>query len=157
MSCRRTFLVIALVLGAVASAWSKDFPLQIKVLSGESSQFQGPPLDPPNCNWRDLDAYCYNSSPKTYVENTMAVLEPDGKSLKIACTVYNQWSHCTSLPVNQSFQARIGKRGLEIRYFDQHGKMRTQLYEVLRKNGDGVSRATTGPMEEENEQTPACN
>jgi hypothetical protein len=87
----------------------------------------------------------------------MAVLEPDGKSLKIACTVYNQWSHCTSLPVNQSFQARIGKRGLEIRYFDQHGKMRTQLYEVLRKNGDGVSRATTGPMEEENEQTPACN
>ncbi len=149
MSCRRIFLVIALLLGSVASVWSKAFPLHIKVLSGESYQFQGPPLNPPNCNWRDLDAYCYGSSPRTYVENAMLVQEPDGKSLEIGCTVYNRWSHCASLPVNQSFPARMGKRGLEIRYPDPHGKTRTQLYEVLRENGDGASRVTTEPMEEE--------
>ncbi len=143
MSCRRIFLVIALLLGSVASVWSKAFPLHIKVLSGESYQFQGPPLDPPNCNWRDISAYCYGSRPETYVKNTMVVQERDSKSLEIACTVYNRWSHCANLPVNLSFQARMGKRGLEIRYPDQHGKMRTQLYEVLRRNGDGVSRATT--------------
>jgi hypothetical protein len=135
MHAPRLFFVVTLLLAAMASAWSQDLPLQIKVLSGESRQFQGPLLDPPNCNWRDISAYCFGSSPQTYVENTMVVQEPDGKSLEIACTVYNQWSNCTSLPVNQSFQARMGKHGLEIRYLDQHGKMRKQVYEILRENG----------------------
>jgi len=144
MSCRPIFLVTALLPVTVASSWSKDFPLHTKVLSGESYQFQSPRLNPPDCNWRDLDAYCYSSSPKTYVENTVVVQKADGKSLEIACTVYNRCSHCTSLPVNQSFQARMTKHGLEIRYLDQHGKMRTQLYEVLRRDGDGVNRATAG-------------
>jgi hypothetical protein len=119
----------------LASAWAKDLPLQIKVLSAESHQFQAPPLDPPNCNWRDISAYCYSSSPETYVENTMVVQEPDGKSLEIACTVYNQWSHCATLPVNQRFQAWMGKHGLKIRYLDQHGRMREQVYEIVRENG----------------------
>lgn len=129
--------VLAVAILFLASAWSKDLPLQIKVLSGESHQFQGPPLTPPNCNWKDISAYCYSSSPETYVENTMVVQEPDGKSLEISCTVYAQWSHCTTLPVNQSFPAWMGKHSLKIRYLDQHGKVREQVYEVLRENGKG--------------------
>jgi len=145
MHWHRLFFVVTLLLAGMPSAWSEDLPLHIKVLSGESRQFQGPPLAPPNCNWRDIDAYCYSSSPQTYVENTMVVQEPDGKSLEIACTVYNQWSHCTSLPVNQSFQAQMGKHGLEIRYLDQHGKMRKQVYEILRENGKEASSIIQEP------------
>ena len=139
MYCARLFFAVTLLLAAMASAWAQDLPLQIKVLSGESHQFQGPLLDPPNCNWKDINAYCSSSSPTTYVENTMVVQEPDGKTLEIACTVLNRWSNCTTLPVNQSFQARMGKHGLEIRYSDQHGKMRTQVYEILGENGKGAS------------------
>jgi hypothetical protein len=73
----------------------------------------------------------------TYIENTMVVQEPDGKTLKIACTVYNQWSHCTDLPANQTFQARRVKHGLEIRYLDQHHKWRKQVYEIVSDNESG--------------------
>jgi hypothetical protein len=123
--------LLALMLFLSASAWAKHVPVQVKVLSAESHAFQGPPLDPPNCNWKDISAYCYGSSPEIYVENTMVVQETGGKSLKIACTVYNQWSHCTDLPLNQTFQATMRKDGLEIRYLDQHHKVRKQLYEIL--------------------------
>ena len=116
--------ILALGTLFLASAWSKDLPIQIKVLSGETRQFQGPPFPPVNC------AYCSNSSPETYVEHTMVIQEAGGKSLEIACTVYNQWSRCTNLPVNQSFQAWMGKRSLKIRYLDQSGKMREQVYEI---------------------------
>ena len=138
MHCHRLFFVVTLLLAAMPRAWSEDLPLHIKVLSEESRQFQGPRLAPPDCNFQDISAYCF-SSMKTYVENTMIVQEPDGKSLEIACTVYNQWSHCASLPANQSFQARMEKHGLEIRYLDQHGKMRKQVYEILRENGKETS------------------
>jgi hypothetical protein len=123
--------LLALMLFPSASAWAKHVPVQVKVLSAESHAFQGPPLAPPNCNWKDISAYCYGSSPEIYVENTMVVQETGGKSLKIACTVYNQWSHCTDLPLNQTFQATMRKDGLEIRYLDQHHKVRKQLYEIL--------------------------
>ncbi len=135
MFCRHCLFTFSFLLAGMASAWSEDFSLQIKVLRAESHEFQAPPLVPPGCNWRDISAYCYGSSPETYVENTMVVREPDGKSLEIACTVYNQWSHCASLPVNQDFSARRTKHGLRIRYLDQHGKMRKQLYEILPDTG----------------------
>lgn len=122
--------ILALSTFFLASAWAKDSPFQIKVLSGETRQFQGPPFPPVDCEWRGISAYCNDSSPVTYVENTMVVQGPDGKSLEIACTVYNQWSPCTTLPVNQSFEASVAKRGLKIRFVDQHGKMREQLYEI---------------------------
>src|SRR5277367_5016263 len=114
--------ILALSTLFLASAWSKDLPIQIKVLSGETRQFQGPPFPPIDCVWRDISAYCSNSSPEAFAEHTMVVQEPGGKSLEIACTVYNQWSRCTNLPVNQSFQAWMGKRSLKIRYSDQSGK-----------------------------------
>jgi hypothetical protein len=104
----------------------------MKVLSAESYEFQAPPLAPPDCNWRDISAYCYSSSPETFVENTMVVQEPDGKRLEIGCTVYNRWSQCRTLPLNQSFDARRKKRSLEIRYVGQHGKKRKQIYAILR-------------------------
>ncbi len=131
---RQILCVLTLLLMAAASAWSKESPLQIKVLSAESRIFEGPPIAPPDCNWRDISAYCTSSKPESYVENKMAVQEPDGKTLEIACTVYNQWSHCASLPVNQTFKARIVKNGVEIWFKDQRGKLRKQVYEVLSQN-----------------------
>jgi hypothetical protein len=108
MHSARLFFVVTLLLAAMASAWSQDLPLQIKVLSGESRQFQGPPLDPPNCNWRDISAYCFGSSPKTYVENTMVVQEPDGKSLEIECTFITGGRIASTCP-----SIRVFKRGWE--------------------------------------------
>lgn len=134
MSSFRLFFAVTVVFSAIASASSKPLPFQVKVLSAESQSFKAPALDPPNCNFHDIDAYCSSSSPQTYVENTMVVQEPNGKSLEVACTVYNQWSRCTTLPVNQSFQATVEKHGLEIRYSDQNHKMRKELYKILREN-----------------------
>ena len=125
------FVAVTVFLSAMASAPPKPIPLQIKVLSAESHTFLRPPFYPPNCNWRDLDAYCDNSSPVTYVENTMVVRESSGQSVEIACTVYDPWSRCVDLPVNQTFQAKSEKRGLEIRYQDEHHKWRKELYEIV--------------------------
>ncbi len=130
----RLFSVVVLSLAVLPGAWAKERPFPIKVLSAESQQVEGPPLAPPDCNWKDISAYCYSSSPETYLENTMVIQEPDGKPIKITCTVYNQWSHCVPLPVNQTFEARIGRRGLEIRHIDPHGKVSKQLYEILGQN-----------------------
>ncbi len=126
-------------LAAMTNAWPQNLPFQIRVLRAESREFQAPPIDPPNCDWKDISAYCYNSSPETYIENTMVVQKSDGTSLEVACTVYNRWSHCASLPIDQSFQARTEKRGLEIRYMDRYGKMRKQFYEILRQGGKAAS------------------
>jgi len=139
MACRRLLFIVTFFLAAMTSAWPQNLPLQIKVLSAESRQFQAALIDPPDCNWKDISAYCYSSSPQTYVENTMVVQEADGKSLEVECTVYNQWSPCAALPVNHSFQAAIEKHGLEIRYPDQNGKMRKQLYEIVSGNGKQTS------------------
>jgi len=131
MTWRRLLFAVTFYLAAITNAWPQNLPLQVKVLSAESRQFQAPPIDPPNCNWKDISAYCDSSSPQTYFENTMVVQEPDGESLEVACTVLNLWSPCAVLPVNQSFQAQREKHGLEIRYPDQHGKMHKQLYEIV--------------------------
>jgi hypothetical protein len=143
---RRSLVLFVLVSGVLlATMHASSNPgyqpanVVVKVLSEGSYQFQGPPLAPTNCNWQDYDAHCLHSRPKTYVENTMVVQEPSGESLEIACTVYNRWSHCSSLPINQSFHARMEKHGLEIRSSDQHGKTRKQVYEILRENGKGTS------------------
>lgn len=130
----RCFLTVTVLLSAMASASSKGQSFQVKVLSAASQTFKAPPLDPPNCNFHDIDAYCSSSSPITYVENTMVVHETDGKSLEIACTVYNQWSPCTDLPVNQTYQARMEKNGIEIQYLDRNHKMRKELYEIVRES-----------------------
>ncbi len=139
MACRRLLCIVTFFLAAMTSAWAKEPPLQIKVLSAESRQFQAPPINPPDCNWRDLSAYCFGSTPQTYVENTLVVREPDGKSVEVECTVLNQWSPCAALPVNHSFRAVMEKHGLEIRYPDQHGKMRKQLYEIVEGGGKQTS------------------
>jgi hypothetical protein len=126
-----------LILSTGASASLKQLPFPVKVLSAESRRFEAPPLLPPNCNWKDISAYCYSSSPQTYIENTMVIQEPDGNSLEVACLVYGPWSHCADLPVNRTFQARLQKHGVEIRYLDQHHKMRKQVYEIVKANESG--------------------
>jgi hypothetical protein len=127
----RLFFVLPLLLSTVAGASSSHTPFPVTVLSVESDSFQGPPLVPRNCDFWTYDAYCHNSSPETYVENVMTVREPDGKSLQIECTAFDPSSHCAALPVNQTFQAMPVKRGLEIRYKDQHHKVRKEVYEIV--------------------------
>jgi hypothetical protein len=126
------FLVLTVLLATLTSALDRNLPFEVKVLSAESHEFQAPPVAPSGCNWREFSAYCHSASPETYVENTMTVQAPDGKSLQIACTVYNQWSHCADLPINQTFQAKLVKHGgLEIRYVDQQNKVRKQVYQIV--------------------------
>jgi len=126
------FVAVTVFLSVMASASSRPVPFEVKVLKAESYTFKSPPMIPHDCNWQDLSAYCYGSKPIDYVQNTMVVRELDGKSLQIACTVYNRWSHCTDLPVNSTFGAKMERHGLEIHYLDQNHKMRRQLYEILR-------------------------
>jgi hypothetical protein len=128
------FIAVTIFLSVMASASSTPQPIEVKVLKAESYTFKSPPIIPRDCNWQDLSAYCYGSKPVGYVENTMVVREPDGRSLQIACTAYNRWSHCTDLPVNSTFEAKMERHGLDIRYLDQNQKMRKQLYEILREN-----------------------
>jgi hypothetical protein len=113
------FIAVTVFLSAMASASSKPLPHEVKVLKAESYTFKSPPIVPHARNWQDLSAYCYGSKPVGDVENKMVVREPDGKSLQIACTAYNRWSHCTDLPVNSTFEAKMERHGLEIRYPDQ--------------------------------------
>ncbi len=126
------FLAVTVFLSVMANASSKPLPIEVKVLKAESYTFRSPPIIPHDCNWQDLSAYCYGSKPIDYVQNKMVVREPDGKSLQIACTVYNRWSHCADLPVNSTFEAKMERHGLEIRYLGPNHKIRRQLYEILR-------------------------
>jgi hypothetical protein len=126
------FLAVTVLLSVMASASSKVLPFEVKVLKAESYTFKSPPIIPHDCNQQDFSAYCYGSKPVSYVENTMVVREPDGKSLQIACTAYNRWSHCVDLPVNSTFEGKMERHGLEILYADQNQRMRKQLYEIVR-------------------------
>jgi hypothetical protein len=134
MSEFRFFIAAAVFWAGAANASPKH--VQVKVLSATSYQFQSPPFFPPNCNWRDISAYCTNSSPVTYVRNTMIVQEPNGRSLEIGCTVEDEWSHCAALRVDQTLQAKKTKNGLEIRYLDLFGKWRKAVYEILPEAGN---------------------
>ncbi len=123
------FLVVALT-----GAWAEDRAQQIKVLSSESHKIERPVTTPPDCNWKDLSAYCYSSSPLTYVAITMVVEQLDGKSLRIECTAKSPSSRCVPLPVSQTFEARRRKDGLEIQYRDRQGRSRKQLYRIVSEN-----------------------
>ena len=130
MSTRQFCAIVAVVLVAGASLWAKDVSFRIKILRVASRQIQAPVVTPPDCNWKDLSAYCYSSGPQTYIEHGMVVEEANGKSLEIACTTENQ-PHCKNLPVNQTFDARRRGHILEVRCPDSHGKMRKQVYEIV--------------------------
>jgi hypothetical protein len=125
------FLAATIFLSVMAGASSRPLPFEVRVLKAESYTFKAPPIVPRDCNLQDFSAYCHSSKPVGYVENTMVVREPDGKSVQIACTAYNRWSHCTDLPINSTFAAKMERHGFEIRYLDQNKKMRKQLYEIL--------------------------
>jgi hypothetical protein len=131
------FLAATLFLSVMASASSKPLLIKVIVLKAYSYTFRSPPIIPHDCNQQDLSAYCYGSKPVGYMENTMVVREPDGKSLPIACTAYNRWSHCADLPVNSTFDAKMERHGLEILYPDQNHKMHKQLYSILEENNGG--------------------
>ncbi len=120
--------VLTLALGAGADA--KDYPLQVEVLSAESYHASGPSEKAlEGCTLRDIDAYCFGSS--TYIVHNMMVQESGGKPFSILCMAY-RWSHCTGLPIDETFPARREGRGIAIQYTDKNGKKRTQVYQIAR-------------------------
>jgi hypothetical protein len=125
-------IAITALFATLAIASQTSAPVEIKVLSASSYTFEAPPLSPPDCNWKDISAYCYSSALTTYIENTMIVEEPNGKRFAIGCTVYAPWSGCTKLPVNRTFQAHMEKNGLQVRFQDEHHKWRRQTYDLLK-------------------------
>ncbi len=87
MTCGRSLLVVLFIVAATASSWARSSSFRVKVLSGNSYDFEAPPLSPPNCNIREISGYCHNSAPVTCTENTMEVQDPAGKTFNIACMV----------------------------------------------------------------------
>lgn len=118
------------MIGALAYA-APSTRMLIKVLSSEQWSTTGAPAVARDCNWRDISAYCTSSIPETYVEKSMLVQDMNGRSLRIACTVLNQWSSCANLPIGQTFQAWQTKHALVVRYADSKGKQHNLKYDVV--------------------------
>ena len=67
----------------------------------------------------------------------MRGVDPNGRQIEIGCTVYAPWPRCSTLPVNQTFPARMEKDGLQMRYLDEHHKWRTENYDLLNNQPSG--------------------
>ncbi len=130
---RRVAFFLSFLALVTAVGWSRQLPIHIKVLSAATREVRIPVLTPPDCNWKDLSAYCYSSSPQKYIENTMVLQEQNGRALQVQCTTEEQGDKCIILPVNQSFDAWKEKNVLQIRYPDQRGKVRKYVYQIVRE------------------------
>jgi hypothetical protein len=124
------FLINAVWVVAVSKS---DYPLTIKVLSGQtvSVPISNDANDVPrDCNLMDYSAYCHYSR-TAIVRHTMLVEDRDGKSFTISCAVDSRWSKCALLPVEGTFEARKEKHGITVLYRDSKGKERKQLYRLV--------------------------
>ncbi len=121
-----------LMLSGLTAYASSRAATQIKILSStEWSTTEAAQEGQSGCNWHDISAYCSSSTPETYVEKSMRVLDSNGRSMRIACTMFNRWSRCANLPVGQTFQAWEKNRSLIVRIPDSKGKQHDQKYEIV--------------------------
>lgn len=125
ISCCILFLVV-IASASPAHSWKK-----VTVLDSETRSVEGPADVPRDCTFWDYDAYCQNSSPKTYVEKLATVREADGKTLKVECTIFNPWTYCPDLSANETVEAKRVKRGIEILYQGRNHKQRKAVYEIV--------------------------
>jgi hypothetical protein len=144
---RRTLaqLAVLLLTAIFANATSHTDAIHIKVLDSETRAVNVAGGDVPrNCDQVNFDAYC-NNSKTTSVTNTLLVQEGDGHPFRVACTIDSRWSRCVPLPKGETFEARKGKRGLNVYYIDDKGKARSQLYTLVDMNG-GVDKKADLPV-----------
>jgi hypothetical protein len=124
-------LFLCLLLGTKLFAVSKPLgvDLTIKVIRSETSPVA---VENPNtgaCDQANYSAYCKFSA-TNFVQSRM-VVEGADRVFNIACTATDKYSNCVSLPVGDTFQAHLNKKGLLITYRGADGKTHTQLYNVL--------------------------
>jgi hypothetical protein len=126
------FLGLLLATGLFANSRSskpEGFDLTIKVVKSETRSLT---VDNPNvgaCDQVNYSAYCKFAA--TEFPQSRMVVEGGDKIFNITCTAENRWSNCASLPVGDTFKARVEKQGLSILYRGSDGKQHKQLYEVL--------------------------
>jgi len=127
--CRIKILQLGFLLVSVlASGATRNGIIRIKVLDSETRSISmGDNGVPKNCDAVNYDAYCH-SSKTAEVTNTLLVQDGENPPFRVSCNVDTKWSRCALLLKGASFDAKREKRGLEIYYVDDQGKVRKQLY-----------------------------
>jgi hypothetical protein len=126
------FLGILLTTGLFANSRSsknEGYDLTVRVVTSETGSLA---VDNPNvgaCDQANYSAYCKNAA--TEFPQSRMVVEGGDEVFNITCTAENRWSSCRSLPVGDTFKARVEKQGLAILYQGSDGRLHKQLYEVL--------------------------
>lgn len=142
------FLGLLLATGLFANSRSskpEGYDLTIKVVKSETTSLT---VDNPNvgaCDQVNYSAYCKSAA--TEFPQSRMVVEGGDKVFNITCTAENRWSDCASLPVGDTFKARLGKQGLSILYRGSDGRQHKQLYEVLYAGAAPTPIATAGSDE----------
>lgn len=133
MSLRRiAALQAGLLLAAlIANAASLKDTVRITVLDSET-RTSTPDNNgvPQNCEQLTFDAYCRSTSNVPLV-STLLVQEGSEPPFRISCTIESKYSRCIPLAKGESFNAKREKRGLEVYYVDDKGKVRKQLYTLV--------------------------
>ena len=139
------FLLAALI----ANAASLKNTVRITVLDSET-RASTPDNNgvPQNCEQLTFDAYCRSTSNVPLV-STLLVQEGSEPPFRISCTIESKYSRCIPLAKGESFEAKREKRGLEVYYVDDRGKVRKQLYTLVATNANTrpvpAAAAATGP------------
>ena len=138
MSLRRiAALQAGLLLAAlIANAASLKDTVRITVLDSET-RTSTPDNNgvPQNCEQLTFDAYCRSTSNVPLV-STLLVQEGSEPPFRISCTIESKYSRCIPLAKGESFNAKREKRGLEVYYVDDKGKVRKQLYTLVASNAN---------------------
>lgn len=132
---RMAALQVGLLLAAMfANATSKTNLMRITVLDSQTRSVSLGGNDvPKNCDQVNFDAYC-NNSRAAILTNTLLVQEDNGPEYRVSCTIETRFSSCAPLPKGESFDARKEKHGLVVYYVDDKGKVRKQLYTLVRSD-----------------------
>lgn len=113
------------------AAANKNVALRLKVLDIETHSVA---IDdsgvPKNCDGLNYDAYCHGSK-SAQVTHELLVQQDSQAPFWVACNVESKWSHCDTLPVGATYDARVEKHGITIYYEDDDGKARKQLYTLV--------------------------
>lgn len=139
------FLGLLLATGLFANSRTskpEGYNLTIKVVKSETTSLD---VNNPNvgaCDQVNYSAYCRSAA--TEFPQSRMVVEGGDKVFNITCTAENRWSNCASLPVGDTFKARVEKKGLSILYRGSDGKQHQQLYEVLYAGAAPPPIATAG-------------
>jgi len=135
------WLAAWLCLSVCAGAAVKNGAIRITVVDSQTrSVTLGDSDVPKNCDGVNYDAYCHNSK-AAEITNLLLVREGDRAPYWVSCNIETKWSRCAPLPKGESFDARQEKRGLNIYFVDDRGKVRQQLYTYVGDEAKGKPEA----------------